>query len=141
MRWAGPSLIACDGSFGYRFAHPRYSIGPGVASAVDEQILPGDISGLLRAEKRAIGAELGRPSETPCGVAGSALAPKFIETLAARLEEGAHMPVLRATVEDARQDIVDGDVAHDGLACKTADEAHKPRARSIGQPELGLRNF
>src|SRR5215831_19235888 len=76
----------------------------GIASAVDEQILGGDISGLLRAEKRAIGAELGRPAETPGGVVTSALAPKLIVALAARRGHGAHMPLLRAAVEDAGQE-------------------------------------
>ena len=72
-------------------AHAGYSSERSeIAAAVDEQILGGEISGLLRAEKRAIGAELGRPAETPGGVGTSTLAPKLIVNSTALRDLAAH---------------------------------------------------
>ena len=51
------------------------------------------------------------------------------------------MRPLRAAVEDARQQIVDGDVAGDGLPRKPGDETHEPGARAVGKTELQLRHL
>src|SRR5262249_42284993 len=61
------------------------SICPGVASSVDQKILAGDETGMLGAEKRAIGAELGGSSVAAGRIGGGALAPDLVEALAARI--------------------------------------------------------
>ena len=51
------------------------------------------------------------------------------------------MGALCVAVEDSRQEIVDGDVAGDGLPRKPGDETHEPGARAIRQAELQLRHL
>jgi hypothetical protein len=53
----------------------------------------------------------------------------------------ADVGALRVAVEDSRQEIVDGDVAGDGLPRKPGDETHEPGARAIRQAELQLRHL
>src|SRR5262249_44701373 len=122
------------------------SICPRVASSVHQQILAGDETGVFGTEKRAIGAELGRPAVAPGRVGGGALAPDLVEALAgqalaARVEHAAEVVALRVAVEDAGQEVVDGDVAGDGLPRQPADEANEARARAVRQAELELRDL
>src|SRR5258708_35864542 len=87
---------------------PFGSVCPGVASSVDQQILAGDETGMGRAQKRAIGAELVGPAVAPGRIGRGTLAPDVIEALAGRLEHAADVLALRVAVEDAGQGIVDG---------------------------------
>src|SRR5262245_43863855 len=101
---------------------------------------------MLGAEKRAVGAELGRAAVASGRSGGGALAPNLVEALAARVtallvEHAADVLTLRVAVEDARQQVVDGDVAADGLTRQPADEADQPRARAVRQAELVLRDL
>ena len=57
-------------------------ICPRIASPVDQQILAGDETGMVRAQKRAIGAELRRPAVAFGGIGRGALAPDLVEALA-----------------------------------------------------------
>src|SRR5262249_15666398 len=91
------------------------SVCPGIASSIDQEILPGNETGVLRAEKGAIGAELGWPAVAFGGIGFGARAPELLERLARRLHQCAHVRALGVPVEDPRQEIVDGDVAGNGL--------------------------
>src|SRR5207247_3655048 len=82
------------------------SIGPGIAASVDEQILPGNETGMLRAEKRAIGAELVWPAVAFGGIGLGASAPQLLECFAGPLQHCADMHALRVAVETPRQEIV-----------------------------------
>src|SRR5262249_43828127 len=57
------------------------SVCPGIAASVDQQILAGDEAGMLGAQKRAIGAELVRPTVAASGVGLGARAPQLLEGL------------------------------------------------------------
>jgi len=57
------------------------------------------------------------------------------------LQHCADVGALRVAVEDSRQEIVDGDVAGDGLPREAGDETHEPGARAIRQAELQLRHL
>src|SRR5467141_2423632 len=96
---------------------------------------------MLRAQKCAIGAELLWPAKAPSRVGRRAFPPNFLEALAARFQQSAHVLALRVAVENARQQIVDGHVACDGLARKPGDEADQPGARRVGEAELDLGNL
>src|SRR5262245_8033449 len=107
------------------------SVRPRIASSVDQQILAGDETGVLGAEEGAIGPEFGWAPVTPCRIGFGACVPELVEALAARSQHRIDVRALRAAVEDSRQQIVDGDVAGDGLAGKACDEAHESRACAV----------
>src|SRR5262245_45405012 len=92
------------------------SIGPWIASPVDEQVLAGDEAGMFRAEKGAVGPELRGTTVASRRIGLGALAPELVEALAGRGQHPADMRALRAAVEDPRQQVIDGDVAPDGLS-------------------------
>src|SRR5712691_2559197 len=117
------------------------SICPGIAPAVDQQVLAGDEAGMLRAQERAIGPELGRPPVAPGRIGLGPRAPELVEALAGLLEQAAHVLALGAAVEDAGEQVVDGHVAPDGLPREAADEADEAGARAVRQPELELRDL
>src|SRR5262249_21323621 len=125
------------------FAHPTAaaSIRPRIAAAVDQQVLTGDEAGVGGAQECAISAELGRAAVAARRVGGGALAPELLEARAAALQQRAHMPLLGVAVEDAGQQIVDGDVARHRLAGEPADEADQARAGAVRERELELRNL
>src|SRR5262249_47365420 len=124
------TILSCGGS-----------VCPGIAPSVDQQILAGDEAGVLRAQKRAIGAELVRPTVAPGGIGLGAPAPQLLKCLAGRLQHGADVRSLRVAVEDSRQEVVDGDVAGGGLSRKPGGETDEPGTRAIRQTELQLRHL
>src|ERR1700760_1980323 len=81
--------------------------GPRVASPVDQQILAGDETGMCRAQKREIGAELRGAAKASGRVGGRAFLPDLVERLATRLEHALDMPDLRIAIKNTRQQIVD----------------------------------
>src|SRR5215218_108702 len=103
----------------------RCSVGSRVASPIDQQVLAGDETGVFGAEKRAIRSELRWPAVAFCRIGVRALAPKLLEALAGRRQHPIDMCSLRAAVEDSGQQIVDGDVAGNGLARQPSDETHE----------------
>ena len=115
---------------------------PRIASAVDQQVLAGDEAGVHRAQEGAIGAELGRTA-IALGRIGAARARARPRSNV--LPVAASMPrmcrALRVAVEDAGQQIVDGDVARDGLPRQPGDETDQARARAVRQAKLDLRDF
>src|SRR5262249_11847365 len=117
------------------------SIGPRIASPVDQQILPGDETGVLGAQKGAIGAELRWPSVAPCRIGLRTRAPDLLEAPAARGQHRVNVRALRATVEYPRQEIVDGDIAGDRLPREAGNEAHEAGACAVRQTELPLGNL
>src|SRR5258708_16020373 len=117
------------------------AISPGIASSVDQQVLSGNETGVLRAQERAIGAEFARPTVTFGGVSLGTRAPEFFERLAGRLQHRAHGRALSVNVENPGQEIVDGDVAPDGLSREPRDEPDQTRARAVRQAELQLRHL
>src|SRR5262249_13959236 len=117
------------------------SVCAGIAPSVDKQILAGDETSVLRAQKCAISAELVRPALAPGGVGLGARTAPLLACLSACLEHGTDVAPLRVAVEDARQEIVDGDVAGGGLSRKPSDETHEPGTRAIRQAELQLRHL
>src|SRR5262245_9585743 len=84
---------------------PRHAlIRPRIASSVDQQILAGDETGMFRAQKRAIGAELRRSAVALGRIGRCSLAPDLIEALviqalAPRLQHAADMLALGIAVE------------------------------------------
>src|SRR3954471_12275094 len=109
----------------------RCSVGPRIASPIDQQVLAGDETGMFGAEKRAIGSELRWPAVEPRRIGGCALAPELVEALAGCRQHPVDMRPLRAAVEDPRQQIVDGDVAGHGLPRQPSDEADEARACAV----------
>ena len=96
---------------------------------------------MRRAEEGEVGAELFRIAVALGRAAGGALLPDLIEALAEIVEHAFDVALLRVAVEDAGQDVVDGDVAVHGLAREAGDEADEARARAVRQAELELRNL
>src|SRR5262249_30319897 len=123
VAWTGPRITPC----------------PRIAAAVDQDILPGDVAGVLRAQIRAAGAELCRPAVAFGGIGRGPRLPDLVEALAARSQHAGHVLALGVAVENPRQQIVDGDVARHRLPRQPADEADQARARAVRQAELGLR--
>src|SRR5262245_51395639 len=82
----------------------RSSECPGIASSIDQEILPGDKTGVLRAEKCAVSAELVRPTVAFGGIGLGARAPELLECFAARLHQCADVRPLCAAIEDSRQE-------------------------------------
>src|SRR5207245_8296228 len=86
-----------------------------------------------------IGAELFRPPIALGGTGGRALLPDLLERLAELIEHALDVALLRVAVEDAGQDVVDRDVAMDGLPSEASHEADKAGARAVRQAKLELR--
>src|SRR5262245_32101445 len=113
----------------------------GIAAAVDQQVLSGNVARMRRAEKGEIGAELFRPPIAPGRTGGGALLPDLIERLAKAIEHALDVALLRVAVEDAGQDVVDRDIAMDGLPGEACHEADKACARAVRQAKLELRDL
>ncbi|KAG1254265.1 hypothetical protein G6F65_017109 [Rhizopus arrhizus] len=104
----------------------------GVGAAVDQQVLPGEVTGLYAAQEGAGGAEFVRRAEAAGG-----------NLLAAALGHFAGVAILARTVgevgaqavgvELAGQQVVDGDVVGHGAARQAGDEAGQATARTVGQ--------
>src|SRR5262249_37198980 len=82
----------------------------GIAASVDQQFLSRNVARMRRAEKGEIGAELLGPPIAPGGTGGGALPPDLIERLTEIVEHALDVALLRVAVEDAGQDVVDGDI-------------------------------
>src|SRR3984957_17655677 len=96
--------------FDVRVASPVCSVRPRVAAAVDQEVLAGDEAGIGAAQEGAVIAELFRAPEAPGRIAGPARPPQLLEGLATVRDHRLDMLALRTTVEDAGQQVVDGDV-------------------------------
>src|SRR5262249_16639664 len=75
-----------------------------------------------------------RPAVAPGGIGLGARTPQLVECLAACLEHGTDVRPLRVAVEDARQEIIDGDVAGSGLSRKPSDETHHRETMLMMRP-------
>src|SRR5262249_13983745 len=85
----------------------RHSERSWIAPAIDQQVLPGDIARLRRAEIGEIRTELRRIAVAFGRTAGGSLSPDLIETLAEVAQHALDVAPLRVTVEDAREQVVD----------------------------------
>src|ERR1700722_8872500 len=112
-----------------------------IASAVDQQALAGNVTRMHGAKKRAKSAELGRVAVALRRAGFGAFAEQLIERLAGAFEHAANVPMLGVAVENARQQIVDGDVVRCSLPCEAGGEADQARPRAVRQPKLALRDF
>src|ERR1700687_2530858 len=91
-------------------------VRPRIAATVDQEILTGDEAGVDGTQESKIRAELGGIAVALGGICGGAVAPGLVERFAGRGKHAAHVLALRIAVEDAGQQVVDRDVAADGLA-------------------------
>src|SRR3984957_14868388 len=107
------------------------SVRARIASAIDQEILPGDEAGVDGTQESKIRAELGGLAVAPGRICGRAVAPDLVERFSGRCQHAAHVLALRVAVEDARQQVVDGDVAPDGLAGEAGDKADEAGASAI----------
>src|SRR5207302_8348830 len=73
----------------------RASVCPRVAAAVDQQVLPSDEAGMLRAQERAIGAQLGWTAIAFGRIIFCTRTPKLVEALAGQFQHAAHVLALR----------------------------------------------
>jgi len=91
--------------------------------AVDQQILAGDEAGVGRAQERDVSGDLVGLAVAAGRIGGTAFAPDVSEAAPALGGERRDMLALAVRGDDARQDVVDGDVVFDGLAGDAGDEA------------------
>src|SRR5580658_7195028 len=92
-------------------------------------------------EIRAKGAEFGRIAVALGRARRGALAKNLLECLVGAFEHAADVAVLGVTVENAWQEIVDGDVARRRLPGEAAGETDQAGPGAVRQSKLGLRDF
>src|SRR5690625_4665706 len=112
------------------------SEGARVIAATDQQVLPGHEAGLVAAEPGEERAELFRPAIAPGRRLGCTTRADFLESPLARIDQPLNVVGLRLAVENAGQDVVDGDAPPDGLAREAGDKPRQPRARAIRERKL-----
>src|SRR5579864_8676226 len=118
-----------------------FSEGAGIAAAVDQDALPGNVTGLGRAKICTKRAEFGGIAITLCRAGGGALGKNLLEGLAAAGQQAADVAVLGVAVENSRQHVVDGDATGGGLPRQARSEVDQSGACAVRQPELGLRHL
>src|SRR5438034_42297 len=94
-----------------------------------------------RTEIGAISTQFRRPAIAPGRIGPRPFIPDLIERFFGLAEHALDVMTLRVAVEDARQQVVDGDVVRHGLAGKSGDEANEARTRAVGEAEFELRYF
>src|SRR5262249_48930997 len=106
-----------------------------VSTAIEHEVLPGDVTGLGAADEGAHLAELGCGAEAPGRVLGLALPGDVLDRSAGGLRDGRDGGPEPVGVEGPGQEVVDRDVVRDGLAREPRDEAREPGAGAVGQAE------
>ena len=121
----------------------RGSQRAGEGAAVDQQVLPGDVAGMGRAQEGAELAELGgrrrtgRPGRRPCRALDLARASR-----PRRCGIGGEVAGEPVGGEAAGQDVVDRHaLAAPPARASAGDEAGEPGAGAVGEAELGDRRL
>src|SRR5215472_2299691 len=99
-------------------------------ATVDQQVLPGDIAGLGRAQERAGGAELVRCAEALGRNRDGTRGRDLVDRGALLLGGGLDVRAQAVSVEGARQQAIDGDVCARHRACDAGHEGGEPGARA-----------
>src|SRR5690348_4830194 len=103
----------------------------GVDAAVDEEILPGDVARLGAAQIGAQIAELLGSAEAARGYRFLQIAPDFLHGPAFLLRIELGVALQPVGPEPAGEEIVDGDVGGDRLACEAGDKAGQAAPRAV----------
>src|SRR5262245_18956114 len=122
-----------------------FAFGPSHGSreyaAIDEEVLPGDVAGLRRAQKGAGGAEFSRRAEALGGHGCHALVPCLLDRDAPVLGNPRHVRTQSFGLECAGQEEVDGDVGGGNRARDPGEKSGQTRARARGEIEARERHL
>src|ERR1700716_1767186 len=124
-----------------RAVHKRPSECAGERAAVDQQVLPGDVAGLGRAQEHAGGAELVRRAEALGRNGSGARGAELLVGNALLLGGGLDVALQSVGVEGARQQEVDGHVGPGDRARDAGHEGGKPGPRRRREIETDQRHL
>ncbi len=112
---------------------------PRISPAIDQDVLPDDVAGMLAAQERADRAELLRRAEAAAGLRRLRFRERRVERHAARACIGLGQLDQAVGLVRAGQQVVDRDVVFRDLARQAGDEAGQAGARAVGEAEARIR--